>query len=120
MDERLVRRMSPVVAITVRELVAVPDLRTWVRAGERGLDREVSWAHVCEMPDPAEWLGAGDLLMTTGLGLPADPDRRTFVERLVAAGLSGMAVGDRMCAPEISDQMLAAADECEFPLLFTA
>jgi len=108
-------------SITVRELVAVPDLGTWVHAGECGLDREVSWAHVCEMPDPAEWLAAGDLLMTTGLGIPADPsEQRAFVERLAAAGLSGVAVGDRMYAPPISDEMRGAADECGLPLLFTA
>src|SRR6478735_3278946 len=96
-------------SITVRELVAVPDLGTWVHAGEGGLDREVSWAHVCEMPDPAEGLAAGDLLMTTGLGIPADASaQRAFVERLAAAGLSGVAVGDRMYAPPISDEMRGA------------
>ncbi len=66
-------------------------------------------AHVCEMPDPAEWLAAGDLLMTTGLGIPADvSEQRAFVERLAAAGLSGVAVGDRMYAPPISDEMRGA------------
>jgi purine catabolism regulatory family protein/PucR-like helix-turn-helix protein len=113
--------MSCPVAITVRAIVEVPDLRTWVHAGEGGLDREVAWAHVCEMPDPAEWLGAGDLLMTTGMAIPAEPDaQRRFVEGLADAGLSGIAIGDRMYAPEVSDEMCAAADERAFPLLFTA
>jgi hypothetical protein len=112
MDERIVRGYEFLVAITVRSIVEVPDLRTWVHAGAEGLDREVAWAHVCEMPDPVEWLGAGDLLMTTGMGIPADPlKQRRFVERLADAGLSGIAVGDRMNAPEISDEMRAAADE---------
>jgi PucR family transcriptional regulator, purine catabolism regulatory protein len=63
----------------------------------------------------------GDLLMTTGMGIPADPlKQRRFVERLADAGLSGIAVGDRMNAPEISDEMRAAADERALPLLFTA
>jgi purine catabolism regulator len=121
MDEGVVREYELRVAITVRSIVEVPDLRTWVHAGAKGLDREVAWAHVCEMPDPAEWLGAGDLLMTTGMGIPADPqDQRRFVERLADAGLSGIAVGDRMYAPEISDEMRAAADDRSLPLLFTA
>jgi PucR family transcriptional regulator, purine catabolism regulatory protein len=108
-------------AITVRQLVEVPDLRTWVHAGGRGLDREVSWAHVCEMPNPAEWLDAGDLVMTTGMGIPAEPaEQRRFIERLADAGLSGIALGDQMYAPAISDEMRAAADERALPLLLTA
>jgi purine catabolism regulator len=121
MDERLVPRYEMQMAMTVRDIVEVPDLRTWVHAGRRGLDREVSWAHVCEMPNPAEWLDAGDLLMTTGLGIPAEPaEQRRFVERLADANLSGIALGDRMYAPPISDEMCAAADERAMPLLLTA
>ena len=57
--------------ITVEELVALPELGTSVLAGSGGLNRQIGWAHVCELPSPWDWLGAGDLLMTTGLGIPA-------------------------------------------------
>jgi purine catabolism regulator len=113
--------MSRVVAMTVRDLVGLPDLRTWVHAGARGVDREVSWAHVCELPDPTEWLGAGDLLCTTGLGVPAgDREQRAWLERIADAGLSGIAIGHRMHAPPVTPAMCAAADERGMPLLFTS
>ena len=108
-------------AMTVRDLVGFPDLRTWVHAGARGLAREISWAHVCELANPTEWLGAGDLLCTTGLGIPADPQEQpVWLQRIADAGLSGVAIGHRMHAPELSPAMCAAADERALPLLFTS
>ncbi len=47
------------VTITVRDLVSTPDFRTRVLVGASGIDREVSWAHVCELPDPTEYLAHG-------------------------------------------------------------
>jgi PucR family transcriptional regulator, purine catabolism regulatory protein len=113
--------MNRPVAITVRQLIAIPDLRTWPHAGEAGLDREVAWAHVCELANPTEWLDEGDLLLTTGLGIPESPGaQRIYMERLADAGLSGIAIGDRMYAPPLSPQMTAVADDRALPLLFTA
>lgn len=110
-----------VMTITVREIVGLPDLRTWVFAGEGGLDREVAWAHVSEMPDPTQWLEAGDLVMTTGLGVPeGSASQRAYVERLTQAGMSGLMIGHRMRAPELTEGMAAAADECSLPVLLTS
>ncbi len=107
--------------LTVRELLEIPDLRTWVVAGSGGLEREISWAHVSELADPTEWLGAGELLMTTGLGIPeAAEEQRAYVERLAAAGLSGLAIGHRMKAPELAGELSEAADRLSFPVLFTS
>jgi PucR family transcriptional regulator, purine catabolism regulatory protein len=113
--------MTGCVAITVGQLIDVPDLRTWVHAGRRGLAREISWAHVCELADPTEWLSAGELVLTTGLGIPeAAEDQRAYIERLADADLSGVAIGDRMSAPELSAEMSQAADDRSLPLLLTA
>jgi PucR family transcriptional regulator, purine catabolism regulatory protein len=121
LNEGLVRWYDYGVAITVRELIAIPDLHTWVRAGEAGLDRGVAWAHVCELPDPTEWLGRGDLVLTTGLGIPEAPHEQCrYVERLADAGLRGVSIGDRMYAPPLSPKMEATANERALPLLFTA
>jgi len=108
-------------AITVRQLVEMPSMRTWVFAGGGGLDRRISWAHVSELPDPTEWLDADELVMATGLGIPREPlDQRRYVERLAEAGLSGLMVGHRMNAPELSAEMAEAADERSFPVLYTS
>lgn len=89
-------------------------------SGEPGQDRLVRWAHVCELPDPTEWLGDGDLLMTTGIGIPADPVAQTqYVEALSQAGLAGMMIGENMQAPSNLDALEETAERLGFPLLLT-
>src|SRR5215831_15786416 len=66
-------------SITVRELMRLPHLQVALLAGEAGLDREVSWVHTSDLPNPWEWHGPGELLLTNasglaiGLGMPAPP-----------------------------------------------
>lgn len=106
-------------AITIRELTELPPLRTWLHAGAAGVDREVSWAHVCELPDPTEWIGGGELILTTGLGVPAAPaQQRAYVERLAAAGAAGLAISERL-HPPLAPELAAAADALSFPVLIT-
>jgi PucR family transcriptional regulator, purine catabolism regulatory protein len=106
-------------AITIRELTELPPLRTWVHAGAAGVDREVSWAHVCELPDPTEWISGGELIMTTGLGVPATAaEQRAYVERLAAAGVAGLAISERL-HPPLAPELSAAADALAFPVLIT-
>ncbi|SQC56325.1 regulatory protein [Pseudomonas aeruginosa] len=91
---------------SIRHLIALPELRSRLLSGAGGLDRPVRWAHVCELDDPTEWLGEGDLLMTTGLGIPSDAERqRRYVRRLAEAGLAGMMIGENMEAPSDLDAL---------------
>ena len=107
--------------LSVRDLTRMPHLRTRIHAGAAGADRPVAWAHSSEVPDPWQWLQPGDLLMTVGLGVPADPAaQEEWVRRLAAAGVSAVAIGEAMAAPPLSERMTAAADRCELPLLLTA
>lgn len=107
--------------ITVRELVATPQLRTRFCAGEAGGDRLVHWAHACELARPWDWLEAGDLLMTNGLGVPSDAAGQVrYIEQLAAAGMAGVAIGAHLHAPPLAPEALAAADRHRFPILLTA
>ena len=107
-------------ALTVDGLVSRRELATRVVAGETGLDRLIAWAHVCELPDPWRWVGEGDLLMTTGLGIPPQSEAQVeYVERLAAVGAAGVALGENMNAPPLQPQMLQAADRHRLPLLLT-
>ena len=81
-------------------------------AGHDGLDRELRWAHVIEMPDPDDLLKGGELVLTTGLGAGAKADAPARVDRLGAragrrggrgrarddAGASGPGAGGAACA----------------------
>lgn len=106
--------------LTVDRLIARPELDTRVVAGAAGATRAIEWAHVCELPDPWHWVGAGDLLMTTGLGVPASAEAQVeYVTRLAEVGAAGVAVGEDMNAPPIDRRMLDAANHEGLPLLLT-
>ena len=100
----------------------MPNLRLRLFAGSDGIDQEIRWAHVSELPKPSEWLEPGALVMTTGLGLPEEGEaQRAYIERLAQSGLSGLLIGEqaeeRVYAPELTQYLVDAADEQSFPVL---
>ncbi|MFY1703136.1 PucR family transcriptional regulator ligand-binding domain-containing protein [Micromonospora sp. WMMA1923] len=113
--------MSPVFP-TVREVLALSSVRHGAPrlvAGEAGLDRPVRWVHVTEVPDIAPELGGGELVLTTGIGLPgADAGLRAFVDALVDVGVSGLVVElGRRYVEGTPRAMVAAAQRRGLPLV---
>lgn len=105
---------------TVRDVVTNPTLATRALAGVDGLARELTWAHSIEIMRPWEWMGSGELLMTTGQNFPEDPDGQVeFIRNLDASGISGIALAERMAAG-LTPEAVAVADELGFPVLETA
>ena len=104
--------------LTISDLVATVSLDVSVLAGGDGIQREVLWAHSCEMSDPAQWLGPHELLMTVGLCVPHDSEEQVrFVARIDEAGLAGLMIGDHEPAPPQSAAMRAEADSRHLPIL---
>lgn len=104
--------------ITVDSLVLIPDLNIEYLAGSSGGGRPVSWAHAVDLPDPWEWVGGGDLVMTTGAGMPReDLAQADWLGRLISAGVSGLIVASPVGAVDISQAMREQADAHQFPLL---
>jgi purine catabolism regulator len=104
--------------ITIRALMEFEELGMRLIAGEGGLHKAVSWAHVSELEDPTPWLDGSELLMTTGIGIPrAAPRQVTYVQRLIDVGVAGVAIGDNMHAPPLSPSMLDLAQAADFPVL---
>jgi PucR family transcriptional regulator, purine catabolism regulatory protein len=105
-------------AITVRELVDISELRLTPVAGEAGLDRAIRWVHTSELSDPTPWLSGGELLLTTGIGLQGAPaTQRSYVKRLVEADLAGLGFGLGFGFDEVPEPIVRAADATGFPLL---
>lgn len=103
-------------SITVGDLLATRSLQLGLIAGGTGLARAVEWTHVSEIEDPAPWLDGGELLMTNGLGLPADGAAQAeFVASLDRRRAVALAIGVR--GPELQPEMLATAEKLSFPLL---
>ena len=105
-------------SITVRELLQLPHLQVSLIAGGSGLDRDISWVHTSDLPNPWEWQGSGELLLTNGTGLAAEEAAQvSFVERLSETGASGLALGLGMPGPPLTEGALKKADELSLPLL---
>ncbi len=101
----------------VGDLLSYGALEVRLVAGLAGADRELLWAHSCEMPDPARFLGPNELLMTSGHCVPHDPEeQREFLIRIAEAGLAGLMVAEHDPAPPLSDALLTEADLRGFPV----
>nr|WP_218907492.1 PucR family transcriptional regulator [Micromonospora jinlongensis] len=107
---------------TVREVLALDPVRHFaprVVAGDAGLDRPVRWVHVAEVPDIATLLGGGELVLTTGIGLPGDDaGLRAFIGDLADVGVSGLVVElGRRYISGVPRVMVAAAERRGLPLV---
>ncbi len=107
---------------TVREVLALDPVRHGAPrlvAGEAGLDRPVRWVHVAEVPDIATLLGGGELVLTTGIGLPGDDaGLRAFIGDLADVGVSGLVVElGRRYGSAVPRVMAAAAERRGLPLV---
>ncbi|WP_165354255.1 PucR family transcriptional regulator [Nocardioides glacieisoli] len=108
-------------SLTVGQLVDIPSLRTRVLAGDSGSGRPVLWAHTCELPDPWNWLGTGELLLTDGYNFPVDgPSQIEYITHLAHANLSGVALAEGLHAAPLTPEAAKAADDLAFPVLETA
>jgi PucR family transcriptional regulator, purine catabolism regulatory protein len=107
--------------LTVGDLAGMSHLGITVLAGRDGLDRDVEWAHVCELEDPTPWLDGAGLVLTTGLAIPRGAQRqRAYLTRLAGHHMAGVAIAQGMSAPTLTPQLLAAADDLGFPVIEVA
>ncbi|WP_176046663.1 PucR family transcriptional regulator [Burkholderia sp. BCC1644] len=104
--------------MTVQELLDTPSLGLLGVAGLAGTHRLITWAHAVDLPDPWRWVSAGNLVMTTGVGLPRTPrDQVAWLERIAQTNASALVVAPQADAPKLSRKLLDAADALMFPVL---
>jgi PucR family transcriptional regulator, purine catabolism regulatory protein len=108
-------------AMTVRAALALPALRRGlpqVLAGSRGLDRPLRWAHAAEVSYIADMLKGGELLLSTGMGLPDRvPERRRFVTGLADRDIAALVLELGPAVPEIPACMVEEAERRGLPLV---
>jgi PucR family transcriptional regulator, purine catabolism regulatory protein len=101
---------------TVADLLGLDVIRRGspqVVAGSDGLRARVRWVHVLELADAAHLLQGGELVLTTGVALPAEPALLIrYATELAAAGVSALAVelGRRYVGALPAALVRAAAD----------
>ncbi|GAA0340257.1 PucR family transcriptional regulator [Actinoallomurus spadix] len=110
--------MLPTLADVLR-LDAVRRGEPRIVAGADHLDARVRWVHSAEVTDIAHLLRGGELVLTTGIALPDDPQRlRAYVADLAEVGVSGLFVElGRKYARTLPDALVAAAEEHGLPLI---
>ena len=107
--------------VTVGALLEIPHLRLRLHSGSSGLERDVTWTHTSDLPEPWQWVGRGELLMTNGMSFPAAArDQVDHLRRLEAVGVSGLAIGKEMYCPELTDEFTRASNELGLPVLWIA
>ncbi|TAN31738.1 PucR family transcriptional regulator [bacterium] len=88
-----------------------------VVAGNR-LDGDVRWIHVVEIPDPAPWLGTGQVLLTTGYAWPREADQqRSLVRSLVDRGVVAVGLAVPKYFEHFPPAVIREAERAGLPLL---
>jgi PucR family transcriptional regulator, purine catabolism regulatory protein len=107
--------------LTVRDALKLPALRRAlpeVLAGEEELDRPVRWAHVAEISNIASLLKGGELLLTTGIALPADAQRqREYAAQLARRGIAALVVELGAKLRHVPEAVVAQARHDRLPLV---
>lgn len=107
--------------LTVRDLVAIDLLKMKVAGGAGGIGRVINWAHTVDLPDPWKWVSPGDLVMTTGVGLPEESAEQVrWLQQLVQSNASALVLAPRAYAPRLSQALIDSADQLLFPVLLAS
>ncbi|MEV7971002.1 PucR family transcriptional regulator ligand-binding domain-containing protein [Sphaerisporangium sp. NPDC088356] len=93
-----------------------------VVAGADRLDTRVRWVHVGEVSDIAHLLRGGELILTTGVALPDEPDKLAdYIADLAAVGASGLIVElGRRFIRELPRAVVESAETHGLPLVTLA
>ncbi len=101
--------------LTVRDLLSNSSLRlTPLVVGD--LEREISWIHASEMPDPSPFLRGGEVVLTAGLWYSTGSGPDVFVEGLVRIGAAAIGFGPSPIAPEVPTELVAACEHHQLTL----
>ncbi|WP_213518808.1 PucR family transcriptional regulator [Paenibacillus montaniterrae] len=106
-------------AFTVSSLFEVPGLQDAVLlGGSTGLSNVITRVNVMEVPDVVEWVRAGELLMTTGYPFKDQPEKlAVLVEQLAGKGIAALGLKPKRFFDEIPQEVVEAANRYGLPLI---
>src|ERR1700742_4549771 len=102
----------------VLALETVRQGRPEVLAGQHLLGVPVRWVHAIELADVSRLLHGGELVLSTGIALPDDPELlAAYVASLAAAPVAGLAVELGRRYQRLPDALVTAAERHGGPLI---
>lgn len=105
--------------VACEQLLSVPTLRNAiVLAGHRGLSNRVTRVNVMEVPDVIPWVRAGEFLMTTGYPFRDNPAVLVqLIPQLAERRVVAMGIKTHRFIDEVPKDVFSIADELAFPLI---
>ena len=107
--------------VTVADVLGIEEVQAAhprVMAGRSRLLRPVRWVHVAEVPDIAQLLRGGELILTTGIALPEGHDALAeYIRELAEAGVSGLGIELVRRFTQMPRELVVAAEKWELPLI---
>lgn len=89
-----------------------------VVAGHHGLQRTVEWLHNVGVPDAANWLNGGELVLTTWINLPETrPEQEEYLRAVITRGIAGLCIAIGRYIPAIPEYLYPIANEADLPLI---
>lgn len=85
--------------------------------GNEGLDRAITWVHVVEIPEAADWVEGGELLFITGVTIKNDVEALLkLVKSIEKKKLSGLVINVGPYIKNTPKEVIALADKLNFPI----
>lgn len=87
-------------------------------AGKKGLSRSVSSVTVGEVPDIADWLHGGEVVLSTLYAVSEDPKAQLqFVEKIIKKGASALLIKPERFVQSLEKKIVKAAESADFALI---
>ncbi|MBC6957768.1 MAG: hypothetical protein DWB44_16550, partial [Chloroflexi bacterium] len=87
-------------------------------AGAAGLGRVVEWVHNVGVPDAANWLNGGELVLTTYINMPQDTDAQAnYLNAMVDKGVAALGIAVGRYIDRIPQPLCDIAEARRFPLI---
>ena len=105
--------------LTLREALQLPILKdAKVVAGADRLDRPIRWVHNTGVPNAADWLHGGELVLTTAYNMPESADAQgDYLRQLADKGIVALVITIGMLVDEIPENLRVIGDELGLPLI---
>lgn len=105
--------------ITIKDIMELPTFKeAKIVGGRQGMDKEVSSVTVAEVPDAADWLKGGELVVTTGYFIKDNEEsQKTWMTALINGGASALAIKPDRFLGKTPERMTKLADDSSFCLI---